>query len=291
MSNSKPADLQLEVDPWAKKARKSTPSPNDLRLACIYELDVVIDSIPEAACFRRTETHDELWIASLEYPISWNSYPDIAEYAATLRLAVRALSHGESEDAACFLFGHLARSRTGFSGPRKLYVEGLIDEHNYYQSVYDVEIEHLSNKSAALEEESSIIEVARFLELSPEPSGTSPTAWQATCPGSNGKHQLLICTESNTFGCGYCERKGGPIELEEFVESSETTTLELVQKDSQESGGESTNHDSPITSEPPVDTPPPGPPADQIRLSRLMHELNSAEGLSQEMQEWWLNRY
>lgn len=291
MSNSKPADLQLVVDPWANRERKTVPSLNELRLACIYELENMLDSVPEATCFRRTETHDELWIASLKYPISWDSYPEIAEYAAKLRLAARALSHGESEDAACFLFGHLARSRTGFCGPRKLYVEGLIDEHNYFQTVYDVEIEHLSNKSAAREEESWIVEVASFYGLGPKPSGTSPTAWEAMCPGSNGKHQLLICAESDTFECGYCEREGGPEELEAFVEYSEKTTLELVPKDSQESGSEPTNHDSPIASEPPVDTPPQGPPADQLRLSRMMHELNSEEGLSDEIAAWWWNRY
>ena len=192
-------------------------------------------------------------------------------------------------NTACFLYSHLIRSRTGFCGPKLLYVGELIDEHNYYQTVYDVEIERLSNKSLALEDESSIVEVAHFFELGPQPSGTSPTDWQATCPGSYGKHQILICTDTNTFECGYCEQEGGPTELEEFVGYSEKTTLELEQKDSQESESESLSHDSHIAPEP--DASPPGPPADQLRISRLMHELNSEEGLSEEMSAWWSNRY
>lgn len=33
------------------------------------------------------------------------------------------------------------------------------------------------------------------------------------------------------------------------------------------------------------------PPQDQRRLSRFMHELNSGDGLSSEMQAWWIERY
>ena len=36
---------------------------------------------------------------------------------------------------------------------------------------------------------------------------------------------------------------------------------------------------------------PPAPPEDQRRLSRLMRELNSPDGPSEETKAWWWNRY
>jgi hypothetical protein len=56
---------------------------------------------------------------------------------------------------------------------------------------------------------------ARECQLNPRPSGTSPTAWIANCPGTN--HFLMIGTQDNTFSCGWCKRRGGPEELRAFA--------------------------------------------------------------------------
>jgi hypothetical protein len=63
--------------------------------------------------------------------------------------------------------------------------------------------------------EAEIVTTARELRLNPEPSGTSGTAWQAKCPG--GHHYIMISAVKNDFGCGYCRRKGGPVELRVFA--------------------------------------------------------------------------
>jgi hypothetical protein len=60
-----------------------------------------------------------------------------------------------------------------------------------------------------------IVLAARECRLNPEPSGTSPIAWMARCPGTN--HSLMIGADTNTWGCGWCKRKGGPEELKAFV--------------------------------------------------------------------------
>jgi len=49
------------------------------------------------------------------------------------------------------------------------------------------------------------------------PAGQNTTAWMANCP-CGGQHWIMISTESNSFGCGYCRRKGGPEELRRFCE-------------------------------------------------------------------------
>ena len=63
--------------------------------------------------------------------------------------------------------------------------------------------------------ETEIILVARELELNPQPTGTGPDYWQATCPMTN--HPLYINAAENEFGCGWCKRKGGIKELRAFV--------------------------------------------------------------------------
>ncbi len=57
-------DELVFADPWLKKATKTTKLPDDALFACAYDLHIVVDLIEEAAFFRRTETSDELWIAS-----------------------------------------------------------------------------------------------------------------------------------------------------------------------------------------------------------------------------------
>ncbi len=91
MSNSEPIELRIEVDPWANRTAEQPTSPGDLRSACAYELHLGVDSLPEAACFRRTGMHDELWTAIIDNcRVSRNSVPSIPEYLDELHLAARA---------------------------------------------------------------------------------------------------------------------------------------------------------------------------------------------------------
>ncbi len=57
-------------------------------------------------------------------------------------------------------------------------------------------------------------------KLYPEPEGNSPHSWKANCP-SGHQHHFMISTsspESHSWGCGYCKKKGGLIELKQWVE-------------------------------------------------------------------------
>ncbi len=43
--------------------------------------------------------------------------------------------------------------------------------------------------------------------MNPRPNGSRPNIWEANCL-SGGEHQLMISTEFNEWGCGYCKKKG-----------------------------------------------------------------------------------
>ena len=46
-------------------------------------------------------------------------------------------------------------------------------------------------------------------------TGESPEVWASNCPGTN--HFLYISTKTDTFGCGWCKRKGDAEELRKFT--------------------------------------------------------------------------
>ncbi len=64
---------------------------------------------------------------------------------------------------------------------------------------------------------SILTEVCEKYKLRPEPCSNDGTSWQAKCP-SGRAHWIAISTEDNTWGCGYCRKKGGIPELVEWME-------------------------------------------------------------------------
>jgi hypothetical protein len=61
----------------------------------------------------------------------------------------------------------------------------------------------------------------KYLEsqsLDPRPSGDNKHLWLANCPFSGGSHFMMISTESNTFGCGWCKKKGDQKALKDYLQ-------------------------------------------------------------------------
>lgn len=48
--------------------------------------------------------------------------------------------------------------------------------------------------------------------LDPIPTLEDPSSWEANCP-SKRNHKIMVDSSTNTWGCGYCRKKGGIIEL------------------------------------------------------------------------------
>ncbi len=173
--------------------------PADAVFVCEYEQDVVLDSFEESAYFRRTGGTDELWITS---------------YYQT-KLAVSAPTADELLVAARRLLDRYIRGSWGFQGPKGMLTPGLMSADDLNALLSEIQADHDRNVVAAKSIESRLVEVARELGLCPEPTGTGGTHWQARCPGTN--HPLYIEASVETFGCGWCKRKGGEAELREFV--------------------------------------------------------------------------
>jgi hypothetical protein len=167
-----------------------------------YDVSVARDDLIEASYLNRTNERDELWT-------------DIASIGP-MHLAITVPARSEAKDVALELLDALFRSRVEFMSATKFGRDGLIGKADFDRVIWKIRSELAANKQEALRDgDAEIVIAARALHLHPEPSGIGPHHWQADCPGT--KHALLIQSETNQFGCGYCRRKGGLEELRAFV--------------------------------------------------------------------------
>jgi len=116
----------------------------------------------------------------------------------------------------------------------------------------------IDEKQAIIEQakakQTPLIAYLRTKQLFPRPTGNNPNSWIAKCP-CGGQHYIMIVTTTDTWGCGYCRRKGGIAELESWLQEIK------IKKD-------------------------------QERLSRMMQELKAHGSIkSPDLKKWWMNRY
>ena len=215
----------LSVEPWESGGAVEPSISSEFVFVCAYEILVeMIADLTELAFIRRTADRDELWVAvdpppeilaalaELPKPAGVDpSRPIKAGRAVVARRASNVLS------AATALLGALFEARKGYGSPQQLLLGGLVDRQAYEAVRAELRREHDENTEAALLEElNEIVIAAEELNLRPRPTGTGPHHWAANCPGTN--HTLMIESETNQFGCGYCRRNGGRDELRAFVE-------------------------------------------------------------------------
>lgn len=192
--------VQYFRDPWLKSKENLGAVPDDARYLCTYEVSVSVDEVEETAYFVRHEDLDELWTK--------------VDGRDTGRV-IHGPTAGTEQEAAEQMLAELIHSRVGFMWPSDFIRAGTIDEKGFQTIQRTVEAELETVKAVALNTQSLIVRTAKALGLGPEPSMNSSTSWTANCPGTS--HFIFISTESEEFGCGYCKKRGGPKELEEFV--------------------------------------------------------------------------
>jgi hypothetical protein len=173
--------------------------PADAVFVCAYEQDVFLTTFEESAYIRRASGTDELWITS--------------QYQT--KLAVSDPTADDLPVAARRLLDQYYRSLWAIQGPKKILTPGLLCAEDLNALLTTIQADHDRNVAAAKSIDSRLVEVARELGLCPEPTGTGGTHWQARCPGTN--HPLYIEAAVESFGCGWCRRKGGEAELRDFV--------------------------------------------------------------------------
>ncbi|EAQ96923.1 hypothetical protein [Congregibacter litoralis] len=204
----------VDVDPWGKN--NGGLVPKNASLVCIYGLNLGPDSITEALYLRIFNEHVELWFAHpRSHDLDNAASPSSLAFSDKQARAVLANRSGDTNTDAQSLFIALIRARWGHAWPGRFYVPGVLSEQVYQKTLTGIAREGDLMASQASAIETSVVRTARELRLQPEPTGTSPSAWRARCSETN--HSLYISTDSNTFGCGYCRRKGGEDELRAFV--------------------------------------------------------------------------
>ena len=203
----------LWVHPWKGRA----PESGQATLACVYEIDLGIAAIPEAAFLHRTSVADELWTVQVfdgELDCSCPVDHLLADRTEVAVVAGAPVS-GTPSRACETLLDALFRSRVGFEAPADFLKPGLVGANAYHRVTGQLESELGRNRTAAVAISSHIIDVARALHLNPWPEGSSPYNWLARCPDTN--HSLMISSKSEQFGCGYCARRGNAEDLKAFV--------------------------------------------------------------------------
>ena len=119
------------------------------------------------------------------------------------------------KDVIELLENHFEKWREFYGLPR-FRTEGLIDEKEFYTMVDSIEEkrDHYINKAKELK--TPFIDFLEKANLDPIPNGKNEYQWLAKCPYSKGKHHMMVSTKNNTYGCGWCKKKGNQRDLENY---------------------------------------------------------------------------
>jgi len=210
-----PPDGNALVDPW-RNIDLGRPGGLDFVLACTHELDLGLDVVNEILFYALNEGREQLWAEECDG--AGKPQTSLAEEDSLLKLKqVAEISLEDGRPAGpVHLLRQLIFSRVGLSWPIGLVTEGMITRESYDSLIGRVTAELDANSQEAREHVPEIVRVAEILELNPTPRGTSPHHWVANCPGTN--HQIMIGGDTETFGCGYCRRKGTVDDLRQFAD-------------------------------------------------------------------------
>lgn len=128
-----------------------------------------------AAYYRRTSTHDELWIL---YP---EDYP--AESKGGLALALRI--RNDEKTSCLYMIRRLLRYYDSFYSHGGFIQSGLVSEDEFDKLLSTHNDEYRANREKSMQNETSIIKTARELNLNPYPTGEQEGSWIAHCPKTN----------------------------------------------------------------------------------------------------------
>jgi hypothetical protein len=212
-------------DPWLKESGSNTNIPNNAKLICAYELDLVADCIYEVTFLVSTETEYQLWKSAGLFTDSFlkqleNGDISIGEFNKTKRFKsgiAFSIYKNISEYTTCFvMLERLFRAYYGFENVRKFVIGGLVSESEFTKLIYrlNCEIEEIKNKTIINETE--IVKVARELGLDPQPTGKYENIWRTRCPKT--KYGMYINAIKNEYKCAVTKCKGGVKELRACVE-------------------------------------------------------------------------
>lgn len=214
-------DPAVTLDPWSQRGVHDT-IPWKAMFVCAHELQIRFGEVEEALYYHDGKHREELWSMETGAPLNHhllkrahNLYRAQAIEGSTPRRLVWREKKCRAAVGCLDLLRQLVVARVGHLWPLGFLAGGSIKEPEYLELVEAIRAGIDENRVLAREQASWIIHAARDLRLNPEPEGTAPHRWWANCPGTG--HRLMISSGSDSFGCGFCGRKGGVEELKAFV--------------------------------------------------------------------------
>ena len=95
---------------------------------------------------------------------------------------------------------------------------GYLNKEDLESIISEVKDELQASKKEGLITANHFTEYLESQSLDPKPTGDNNYLWQANCPYSGGNHFMMISTETNTFGCGWCKKKGDQKALKDYLQ-------------------------------------------------------------------------
>jgi hypothetical protein len=103
-----------------------------------------------------------------------------------------------------------------YNGYPKLKNSTVFTHDEFDQIIFDIKNPKNIEKGKARKKITPLISFAKQQQLYPQPTGFNENSWTSNCP-SGGNHFIQIVTTNDQWGCGYCHRKGGLKELEQWL--------------------------------------------------------------------------
>lgn len=124
----------------------------------------------------------------------------------------------EKKDIINLLENNIEKWRT-YDGLPRFRKEGLLDEKEFYAIIDSVKEKRDHYTKRAKELKTPFIDYLEKVNLDPIPDGKNEYQWLAKCPYSKGKHPMMVSTKNNTYGCGWCKKKGNQKDLEDYIKT------------------------------------------------------------------------
>ena len=111
--------------------------------------------------------------------------------------------------------------RRTYGGLPRFRKEGLVDEKEFYTIIDSIKEKKDHYIKKAKELKTPFIDYLEKVNLNPIPDGKNEYQWLAKCPYSKGKHHIMVSTKNDTYGCGWCKKKGNQRDLENYLKTRE----------------------------------------------------------------------
>jgi hypothetical protein len=167
-------------------------------------------------------TYENMFDEEFDYfhRITPNGYIQLA-YSYTKRsLEIKAqykLQFDSKKKDIIFIIKQYIEANQLYNGYPKL-KDSIVFSHDEFDKII-LEIKSPKNikKGKASKKITPLISYTRQQQLNPKPTGFNENSWTANCP-SGGNHFIQIVTTNDQWGYGYCHRKGGLIELKQWLQ-------------------------------------------------------------------------